>query len=118
MLSSTKYPIEVCCVVASDDDVTPEIETVIEHTVNLGLKYTLREYNSWKHSDDRDIIERLPAFHVYFGERYMDTLYPDENLLDNINTCVKKYEEKRIEALKYTQTWSKFILAFWKRKMA
>jgi len=118
MLSSTKYPIEVCCVVADHSTIYTDIEIVNEYMCNLGLKFKLREYNSWKYADDRDIITSLPAFHVYIGEGYIDTLYPGEKILDGIDECIRKYEKKRAETKRFLENWNNIFRMFWKRKIA
>ena len=115
-MSSTKYPIEVCCVVADHSDIDTDIEIVNEHTCNLGLKFKLREYDSWKYSDDRDMVASLPAFHIYIGEGYVDTFHTNENVLNNIDECIKKYEAKMLAAKRMTKFWKNFICAFWKQK--
>lgn len=107
--------IEICCVVADHSDIDTNIEMVNEYTSNLGLKFKLREYDTWKYSDDRDMVASLPAFHVYFGDGYIDTLYPDEKVLDNIDEYVKKYEKIQLERKKFIEAW-KNILTFWKLK--
>lgn len=118
MLSSTKYPIEVCCVVADHSIIDTDVEIVNEYTANLGLKFKLREYNSWKYADDRDIITSLPAFHVYIGEGYMDTIYPGENMLDGIDECVKKYEKRKVETKRFIEVWGNIFKLIWKRKVS
>jgi|Laugrespbdmm15sn_2_1035079.scaffolds.fasta_scaffold23261_1 hypothetical protein len=117
MLTSNKYPIEVCCVVADHSDIDTDIEIVNEHSSNLGLNFKVREYDSWKYADDRYSITSLPAFHVYFGEGYVDTFYPDEKVLNNIEECIKKYEEIQKERKKFIEAWMNF-LKFWKAKRA
>jgi hypothetical protein len=111
MLSS----IEVCCVVGDHSHVDTDIELVNEYVSNLGLKFKLREYNTWKYSDDRDMISSLPAFHIYFGEGYIDTIYPDGKVLDNIDEYVTQYEKNRSARLRLIEVW-KNILYFWKSK--
>ena len=116
MLTSIKYPIEVCCVVADHSDIHTDIDVVNEYTCNLGLKFKLREYNSFKYEDDRYSITSLPAFHIYFGNGYVETIYPDENILNNIDNQVKKYEKKRADDKRTVEMW-KNILQFWKPKV-
>jgi hypothetical protein len=115
MLKSTKYPIEICCVVADHSEIDTDIEIVNEYSSNLGLNFKLREYDSLKYSDDRHMISNLPAFHIYFGEGYFDTIYLDERVLKKIDDYIKKYEETQVERKKFIQTWMN-ILKFWKTK--
>ena len=118
MLSSTKYPIEVCCVVADHSNIDTDVEVVNEYTANLGIKFKLREYNSWKYADDRDTITSLPAFHLYIGEGYIDTLYPGENMLEGIDDCIRNYEKRRAETKRFLEKWNNIIGMIWKRKVA
>lgn len=113
MLNSSK--IEVCCVVADHSDIDTDIEIVNEHSSNLGLNFKLREYDSWKYEDDRHLIRSLPAFHVYFGEGYVDTLYPGEKVLDKIDECVKNYEKRISEKKKFIEACMNFLKC-WKIK--
>jgi len=115
MMTSSKYPIEVCCVVEHHSDVDTDIEMVNEYTSNLGIKFNLRQYDTWKYSDDRDMVSSLPAFHVYFGNGYVDTFYPSDKVLDNIDECIKKYEKIQNERKKFIKAWIN-ILTFWKSK--
>ena len=115
MLTSSKYPIEICCVVADHSDIDTDIEIVNEYSSSLGLNFKLREYNSSKYSDDRHMISNLPAFHIYFGEGYFDTMYPDKMILDKIDNYIKKYEEIQVEKKKFIERWTN-LLNFWKTK--
>lgn len=115
MLSSTKYPIEICCVVEDHAYIDTDIEMVNEYTCNLGLKFKLREYDTWKYSDDRNSITSLPAFHIYFGDGYVDTFYPGEKIFNSIDECVKNYEQRRVETKRFIEPW-KNVLTFWKTK--
>lgn len=115
MSSSVKYPIEICCVVEDHSDIDTDVEIVNEYASNLGLKFKLREYDTWKYIDDRNVITSLPAFHIYFGEGYFDTFYPNEKILNNIDNCVKDYEKRISERKKFIEAWMN-ILRFWKSK--
>ena len=117
MLSSTKYPIEVCCVVDHHSDVDTDIEMLNEYTSNLGLAFKLREYDTWKYSDDRDIITSLPAFHVYVGDGYVDTFYRGDSVMDRIDETIKKYEARVAENKKRMETWKNIFKIFWKNKV-
>jgi hypothetical protein len=101
--------------VADPSEIDTDIEMVNEHSSNLGLSFKLREFDSWKYADDRYVITSLPAFHVYFGEGYVDTFYPDEKVLNNIEECIKKYEKIQNEKRKFIEAW-KDVLIFWKSK--
>ena len=112
------YPIEVCCVVADHSNIDTDVEIVNEYTTNLGLKYKLREYNSRKYADDRDIITSLPAFHIYVEESYIDTLYPGEKMLDDIDEYLRKYEQRKLERKRFLEIFTNLFKIIWKRKLA
>lgn len=118
MLSSTSCAIEVWCVVADDSNLDTDVEIVNEYTSNLGLKCKLREYDSWKYADDRDIITSLPAFHVYIEKSYIDTIYPGEKMLDGIDDCLRKYEQRKAERKRFIEAFSSLFKLIWKRKVA
>ena len=53
--------------------------------------FITREYDSRKFSNDRDVIQRLPAFHVHINKAYNRTFYPNTRPLDHINECIELY---------------------------
>ena len=71
------YPITVKCIVDSLSDVHPEILPFREYAHSLNIMFVSREYNSRRYSEDRDLITRLPAFHIYVKKQYKNTFYPN-----------------------------------------
>jgi hypothetical protein len=72
----------------------------------MDITLITREYNSWKYSDDKDNIINLPAFHVYFGAGYIKTFYPQDNYVEIIDACVKKYEASQSDMKRLVNMWN------------
>ena len=104
-------------VLGNEFEVNTDIEMVNEYTSNLGLTFKLREYDTWKYSDDRDIITSLPAFHIYVGEGYVDTFYPGDNMMNRIDETVKKYEMRVAQNKRMMEAWKNIFKIFWKNKL-
>ena len=107
----------VCCVVANYSDIRQNktIQEVFEYTSRIGVTFAFREYNSSKYSDDRDVITNLPAFHIYFGNCYFETFYPDSKLLEDLDTSHNEYEKRKIESKVLKEKWS--LKSLWKSKI-
>ena len=57
--------------------------------VQRGVRFVAREYAPRKYSEDRELIERLPALHAHAGVAYKKTFYPDTNPVATIEDVVK-----------------------------
>ena len=106
MLSHNKpsHPTRVCCVVDDEDFDAAKVAFVQTHCEELGIQYSLREYDSRKYSDDKHNITRLPAFHIYYKISYIGTYYLADPLLEIIDMNiekVKKKEEERVAWANY-----------------
>jgi len=51
----------------------------------------VREFDSLKYTDDRDIIEHLPAFHLYINKECMNTFYIDSDFIEEIQDGIDEY---------------------------
>ena len=118
-VASTQYEtkMRVCCVVANYSDIRENktIQEVFEYTSRIGVTFAFREYNSYKYSDDRDVITNLPAFHIYFGSCYFETFYPDSKLLEELDSSLNEYEKRRKESKMLKDKWS--LKSLWKSKI-
>jgi hypothetical protein len=109
-----KYPVKIYCIVddlseASRDSRIREIRT---HAINSGAIFTTREYDSRKFSNDRDVIERLPAFHAYINKAYNRTFYTNTRPLDHINECIDIYTDDQEKKIKRKEKWLKMYKSF------
>jgi len=86
-----KYPVKVYCIVddLSEASRNTLLRDIKSHAINSGAIFTTREYDSSKFSNDRDVIQRLPAFHIHINKVYNRTFYPNTRPLDHINECIK-----------------------------
>lgn len=85
-----KYPVKIYCIVDDLSDASRDIllRDIRAHAINSGVIFTTRVYDSRKFSNDRDVIERLPAFHAYVNKAYNRTFYQNTRPLDHINECI------------------------------
>ena len=108
------YPIKVYCIVddlsnASRITIIRDIKT---HTLNSGAIFITREYDSRKFSNDRDVIERLPAFHIYINNIYDRTFYSNTRPLDHINESITIHLNNEEKKLKRKEKWKKLYTSF------
>jgi hypothetical protein len=114
------YPITVKCIVDCLSDKIPELPAFREYAHSLNIQFMTREYNSKRYSEDRDIITRLPAFHIYIKKQYRHTFYPNTRPYQIMQDTVAEYK-KNIN----TRTWKdlyvdlkKYLSAVFHRKTA
>lgn len=109
------YPITVKCIVDCLSDKIPELPAFREYAHSLNINFMTREYNSQRYSEDRDIITRLPAFHIYVKKQYRNTFYPNTRPYQimqdtvaeykkNINKQKRSWNELYIQVKKYLYT--------------
>jgi hypothetical protein len=123
-----KYPIKVYCIVddLSEAGRDPIIRNVKSYVINSGAMFITREYDSRKFSNDRDVIQRLPAFHVHINKAYNRTFYPNTRPLDHINECIELYIKNEEAKIKRKGRWRKLYESFkkwvnnfkWRRETA
>jgi hypothetical protein len=99
------YPITVKCIVDCISDVDPQLLPFREHAHSLNINFVTREYNSWKYSEDRDKITKLPAFHIYVKKTYRETFYPNTRPYQIMKDTVEAYKIKQTIKKK---TWTSF----------
>lgn len=108
-----QYPIKIYCIVDDLSDASRDtlIRQIKEHALKSKVIFTTRVYDSTKYSNDRDIITRLPAFHVYIKKGYNRTFYANTRPLDHINECVDLYLKNEDEKIQRRAQW----IAFYER---
>jgi hypothetical protein len=103
---NVRYPITVACVVADlsnyDNGI---IQQVREHCSNQNIMFTTRVYNSSSYAVDRDVIERLPAFHIYTKGSYIKTFYPVGRPLQHINEVIDAYIQRQDAKVRRKAFW-------------
>jgi len=105
-----QYPIKIYCIVDDLSDASRDtlIRKIKEHALQSKVIFTTRLYDSTKYSNDRDVITRLPAFHVYIKKGYNRTFYANTRPLDHINECVALYLKSEEERAERRERWIQF----------
>jgi len=103
--SSKKSPYKIYYIVESleEYDSTP-INAMKELLKDQDISVQVREYNSLRYSDDRDLVEHLPAFHFYINKDCMRTFYTDDNYIETIQEGIHEYHtlsEQRWSIIKW-----------------
>ena len=84
------------------------------------VQFMIREFYEG-FEEDREMIERLPAFNIYFKDEYKKTFYPEDSVEKEIlkilpkkeNPNKKKEKSKKIE----TKSWKQFFGKIFKKKL-
>lgn len=99
------YPIVVKCILNDLSDYNQEqIHAIRDYTLSLNAMFETRLYDSFTYGEDRNEIERLPAFHIYVKRRYIHTFYTNTRPYQIIQDCVKAHLdelERKKEAKKF-----------------
>lgn len=114
ILSKIQYPVKVYCIVDDLSDASRDIRIreIKNHAIEAGVIFTTRLYDSTKYSNDRDVITRLPAFHVYIKKAYDRTFYSNTRPLDHINECVALYLNSENAKKERKARWAKLYGSF------
>jgi hypothetical protein len=106
-----QYPIKIYCIVDDLSDASRDtlVRQIKEHALQSKVIFSTRVYDSQKYSNDRDIITRLPAFHVHIKNVYNRTFYANTRPLDHINECIALYLKDEKEKVQRKAEWLKFF---------
>uniref|UniRef100_A0A6C0BJR8 Uncharacterized protein n=1 Tax=viral metagenome TaxID=1070528 RepID=A0A6C0BJR8_9ZZZZ len=87
------------------------------------VQFMIREFYGG-FDEDREMIERLPAFNIYFKDEYEKTFYPEDSVEEEILKILPKKEKKengknekskKIEIGK--KSWKQFFGKMFKKKL-
>ena len=91
-----QYPITVECIVSDLSDYNDmQIHAIRDYCNKVHVLFTTRIYDSYAYSRDRDVIERLPAFHVSIQSVYNRTFYLNTRTMQHIDECITIYTERQ-----------------------
>ena len=91
-------PIHIKYIVDSVDNYDIDTyDNIIDYCAEKGYLFTMRGFDSWMYSEDRDLITQLPAIHVYVNKIHSITTYPSGKPFEQIDTCVQKYKKEKEE---------------------
>jgi hypothetical protein len=101
------------------------IKEEIFHSVRIWcsenhVQFIIREFYGG-FEEDREMIERLPAFNIYFKNEYKKTFYPEDSVEEEIlkifpqkeNPNKKNEKSKKIEK----KSWKQFFGKMFKKKL-
>ena len=103
------HPITVKCIVDDLSKISKDLQEIRDYSHSLNLLFITREYNSTKYSDDRNYIERLPAFHIYVKNVYKRTFYPNTRPYQIIQQTLEKYINHLEEIERNKDAWYRFF---------
>jgi len=86
--------VRVECIVYQLSDFDEILKNIRNKCHELDVLFTTRKFNSSKYSNDRNEIKKLPAFHIYIGDQYKNTIYPDNDTIKNIKMELALYNDK------------------------
>ena len=117
-ISNEPNTIPIHIVYVTGDYIEPP-EDILKFCETNGLRFTERDFDSVKYSDDRYEITRLPAIHVYLKKIRQMTIFLNENPIESIDICIKQYEadKARMTNLDWIKLKLKdFQARSWKKK--
>jgi len=104
------YPISVEYVFEHTyDPKDPTIRLIQDYCKMMEIKFCCRKYDSVQSTEDKALIEKLPAIHVYIQHVHATISYPDENPMESLYAIRNVYEKFDIEYMAYLakrQIWN------------
>lgn len=75
------------------------------------IVFSAREYNSYAYKEDRDYVEKLPAFHLFTRKNsdYISTFYANDNPIQKIQSEIVKIKEENEKKLRKKELWDKKV---------
>jgi hypothetical protein len=102
-------PIHIKCILYDLIDYNDkQIHSLRDHCHQRNIFFSSRRYDSYKYSDDRNNIKKLPAFHVYINNNYNYTFYMDRHEISEVNIVIGMYNDKLARKRKKKEEWDKF----------
>jgi hypothetical protein len=97
IIDSDVMPIYLWCILDDLSDYNdPNIHAIRDYAISMKIIFKTRVYDSSKYSDDRNIIERLPAYHIHIKRNRFRTFYPNTRPYQHIQETIAEYQ-RRIE---------------------
>lgn len=88
--------IRICAVYPVDqsDKIDEKITLINEYCIENSINFKSREFDSFWSSDDREFILKLPAFHIYYNQDHIETVYTKNEIISSIENYISQTEEK------------------------
>jgi len=77
-----------------NDKIDEKINLVNEYCLENCINFRSREFDSFSKSDDRQYIFKLPAFHIYYNQDHIETVYTKNEMISSIENYISQTEEK------------------------
>jgi len=77
-----------------NDKIDEKINLVNEYCLENCINFRSREFDSFSKSDDREYIFKLPAFHIYYNQDHIETVYTKNEIISSIENYISQTEEK------------------------
>jgi len=77
-----------------NDKIDEKINLVNEYCLENCINFRSREFDSFSKSDDRQYIFKLPAFHIYYNQDHIETVYTKNEIISSIENYISQTEEK------------------------
>lgn len=104
-----RYPFRIVCVfMNSQTNDFPIIHEVRDYCNENNLIFVARQYNIDKYDEDM-IIQRLPAFHLYYKNYVQETTYFDTNPVYMAQRFVWAYQDKQRAKERARKKWDEKI---------
>ena len=106
-------PIVIRCILYDLSDFNdPDIHSIRNYCIEKNVLFLTRRYNSYKYSDDRNYILKLPAFHVIINNSYRETFYINTRPLQHIDEAIQKYNDIIEKKKKNKEAWNNYYNNF------
>ena len=96
-----------------------ENQTLKDFCASNNITFATREYNTYKYSEDREHVAKLPAFQVYVLNSYERTIYPGPEAIQELHAVIlgirimdaekkrqRELREQRLQILWSYLTWT------------
>ena len=84
------------------------------------VQFMIREFYGG-FDEDREMIERLPAFNIYFKDEYEKTFYPEDSVEEEILKILPKKEKngknEKSKKIEIGKSWKQFFGKIFKKKL-
>jgi hypothetical protein len=100
-----KNNVNVVAVIESQED---DLIRINEYCESQNVDFVVRPFNRFK-SEDRNIIKKLPAFHIYVKKAYKNTFYLDTQPYKHINECIEFTRKKESNRKRQKNIWTTLL---------
>jgi hypothetical protein len=97
-----------------------ENQTIKDFCASNNITFATREYNTYKYSEDREYVAKLPAFQVYVLDDFERTFYPGPDAIQELQAVIlgirirdaEKKRQKELREQRFKILWSYLTWTF------